>query len=528
MRYLLYARKSSESDDKQAQSIDDQLATLRALAEGRGLQVVAELTEAKSAKAPGARPVFAEMVARLQSGQADAILCWHVNRLFRNPIDFGTLAWMLQTGALREIHTPHQVHRAGDNVLLLSVENGMANQYILDLQKAVRRGLDSKVAKGWYPHKAPEGYLNRDGIIVADEERFPLVRKAWELMLTGHYSPPQILEIMTREWGYTTKRLHHIGGRPFTRTSIYNLFSNLFYTGYFKRGGEIFPGAHPPMVSMEEFLRVQAHLKRRHRTSARKHTFAYSGLMECGDCGCAIVGDRKTRRLLNGQSKTYTYYVCSNARRTCTRRGISEEEVDHQVLKLLDAISIAPELRSLGSEVIREWKERQTQLEREQVETLEREVTELERRREKLLDLKLSDLLSDGEYLEQKNRLGEALSQKRVQRQLLEDQRQSLEQNLENALSLATYGTLFFEGGEAAVRGLIAKTLGARYVLTRKSLAIEISPAFSPFCEMKNALVSSSSSQKEGEILVSRQVWWGTLDTTRNALLSQPIAIPRF
>ncbi|MET2736259.1 recombinase family protein, partial [Staphylococcus epidermidis] len=86
-----------------------------------------------SAKAPGGRPVFAELVSRLQAGEADAILCWHVNRLFRNPVDFGTVSWMLQTGALQEIHTPTQIYRSGDNVLLLSVENGMANQYILDL-----------------------------------------------------------------------------------------------------------------------------------------------------------------------------------------------------------------------------------------------------------------------------------------------------------------------------------------------------------------------------------------------------------
>ena len=216
MRYLIYARKSSESDDKQAQSIDDQIRELRQLAAGRGLEIVGELVESKSAKTPGARPVFAELVSRLQEGQADGILCWHVNRLFRNPVDFGTISWMLQTGALREIYTPHQVHRCGDNVLLLSVENGMANQYIIDLKKAVTRGLNSKVAKGWFPHKAPEGYLNQDSIIIADPERFPLMRRAWELMLGGEHTPPQVLDIMTNEWGYTTKKLARIGGAPFT------------------------------------------------------------------------------------------------------------------------------------------------------------------------------------------------------------------------------------------------------------------------------------------------------------------------
>src|SRR4051794_3441718 len=108
MRYALYARKSSSSEDKQAQSIDEQLDVLRALAAQRGLNVVDEFTEARSAKAPGGRPVFTELVKSVQAGDIDAILVWHVNRLFRNPVDFGTLSWMLQTGQLQEILTPHQ------------------------------------------------------------------------------------------------------------------------------------------------------------------------------------------------------------------------------------------------------------------------------------------------------------------------------------------------------------------------------------------------------------------------------------
>lgn len=195
MRYLLYARKSSESEDKQAQSIDDQLNELRKLAQQRRLDVVGELTEARSAKSPGGQPVFAELVSRLQAGEADAILCWHVNRLFRNPVDFGTVSWMLQTGALKEIQTPHQIHRCEDNMLLLSVESGMANQYILDLQKAVVRGLNSKVEKGWFPHKAPEGYVNKDGVIERDPERFELVRKMWNLAISQQHSVPQIIKV---------------------------------------------------------------------------------------------------------------------------------------------------------------------------------------------------------------------------------------------------------------------------------------------------------------------------------------------
>jgi DNA invertase Pin-like site-specific DNA recombinase len=544
MRYLLYARKSSESDDKQAQSIDDQLKELRQLAAQRGLLVVAELTEAKSAKNPGARPVFAEMVSRIQEGQADAILCWHVNRLFRNPVDFGTLSWMLQTGALREIHTPTQVHRCGDNVLLLSVENGMANQYILDLRKAVTRGLNSKVEKGWFPHKAPEGYLNRDGIIVVDPERFDLVRRAWDLMLAGEHTPPQVLDIMTTQWGYTTKKLSRIGGAAFSRTSIYNLFSNIFYTGYFKRNGEIFQGQHPPMITMEEFLRVQAHLSRRFKKCQRVHGFAYSGLMECGECGRAIVGDLKRVKLKSGAINTHIYYACSNAGRTCSRRSITEEGVDRQIQKVLESISIPEPLLKLGREVINDWQAQQGDPAIEEIAVIERELDVTRRKRDRLLDMKLSDLLSDFEYLEQKERLTAHLSSGQIRLQELRDKQSSAQENLHNVLHLAACGELAFELGEPAFRALIAKTLGARYVLVNKSLAIELNPVLSPLCEMKeklnafnreekpsseskNALEIGSGSQDEDVLGAKYQVWWATLDAIRAAFFQGSHPVPR-
>ena len=535
MRYLIYARKSSESDDKQAQSIDDQLHELRQLAIGRGLQIVGELTESKSAKTPGARPIFAELVSRIQEGQADGILCWHVNRLFRNPVDFGTISWMLQTGALREIYTPHQVHRCGDNVLLLSVENGMANQYIIDLKKAVTRGLNSKVAKGWFPHKAPEGYLNQDSIIIADPERFPLMRRAWELMLGGEHTPPQVLEIMTNEWGYTTKKLARVGGAPFTRTSIYNLFSNIFYTGYFKRNGEIFQGAHPAMITMEEFLRVQAHLSRRFKKRKRVHDFAYSGLMECGDCGRAIVADQKKVKLKSGQVNTHVYYACANATGGCSRRSVTETQIDEQIGKVLKSISVPEPLVALGREILDEWQQVQNDPTIEKIDTLERELASTKRKRDKLLEMKLSDLLNDFEYLEQKERLAAQASELQIGLQKARDQQTSARENLHHVLHLAACGEMAFTIGEPRIRALVAKTLGARYVLTNKNLAIQINPVFAPLCglkekmevldreekelsESKKAFVSGSGSDLEGISDSKRQLWWDTLDAMRTTI----------
>src|SRR3989338_6046449 len=96
IKYFLYARKSSESEDRQVQSIEDQTDRLMALATQTKLEIVDTYEEARSAKQPNNRPLFLEMLERIERGEAQGILCWQINRLYRNPVDSGTLQWMLQ------------------------------------------------------------------------------------------------------------------------------------------------------------------------------------------------------------------------------------------------------------------------------------------------------------------------------------------------------------------------------------------------------------------------------------------------
>ena len=105
IKYFLYARKSSESEDRQVQSIDDQINRLKQLATGLNLDIKKIYTEAKSAKKPNNRPIFEEMMQRIENGDADGILCWQINRLSRNPIDSGKISWLLQQGIIKSIQT---------------------------------------------------------------------------------------------------------------------------------------------------------------------------------------------------------------------------------------------------------------------------------------------------------------------------------------------------------------------------------------------------------------------------------------
>src|SRR3989344_979581 len=253
IKYFLYARKSSESEDRQVQSIDDQINRLKELVGTLGLSVKEILTEAKSAKKPYIRPVFATMLERIEKGEAQGILCWQINRLSRNPIDSGKLSWMLQQGTLKSIQTIDRQYLPDDNVLLFSVESGQANQFILDLKKNVKRGTDSKLEKGWRPNLAPQGYLNdkEEKTIIEDPLSFSLIRKMWDLMLTGNHTPPKILDIANKEWGYRTRKFKRGGGGELSKSGIYKIFTNKFYAGIIEWDGRDIEGKQKRMVSLE-------------------------------------------------------------------------------------------------------------------------------------------------------------------------------------------------------------------------------------------------------------------------------------
>lgn len=101
LRYILYARKSSEDAEAQAKSLLDQIADCKEYANNHGLLLVGEpIQESKSAKKSGNRPLFSQMLKDIEKGKYDAILAWHPDRLSRNSLEAGMVVDMAANGVI--------------------------------------------------------------------------------------------------------------------------------------------------------------------------------------------------------------------------------------------------------------------------------------------------------------------------------------------------------------------------------------------------------------------------------------------
>jgi DNA invertase Pin-like site-specific DNA recombinase len=312
LTYFLYARKSTDVEDKQVRSIEDQLAVLRALAKQEGFIISEEFVEKQSAKVPG-RPIFNDMIARIQRGEAQGIICWKLDRLARNPIDGGQISWLLQNGNIQHIRTHDQSYRPTDNILMMSVEFGMANQYIIDLAANTRRGLNEKAKRGEFSGIAPLGYLNdvRTKTIIVDKHNAKLIKQAFELY-AQNCSTLEDIALFFYKHGIMTRanmRWQSEGGKPMKRDQARYILSNPFYCGLFRFTGILHEGKHKPIISKKLFDDVQKLLADRSniRKNPDKPAQPLCGLLHCGECGRSITAEVKIKHQKNGNVHQYTY-----------------------------------------------------------------------------------------------------------------------------------------------------------------------------------------------------------------------------
>lgn len=511
IRYFIYARKSSESEDRQIQSIPDQVDRMKRLA-GEGehkLHIVEIYTEQKSAKAPGNRPVFEEMLKRIEVGDAEGILCWQLNRLSRNPIDSGRVQWMLQNSTIKLIQTIEREYRPEDNALLFSVESGMANQYIQELRRNAVRGMQSKLEKGWYPGSAPIGYLNvgeqGDATITRDPARFDAIRKMWDLMLTGVHTPPQILKIVNDEWGFMTRKTKRTGGKQLSRSNLYKMFTNPFYAGNMEFNGQTYPGKHEPMITWTEYDRVQMLLGRKGKPRPKKHTFAFTGFIRCGECGCLITAETKRKVIKgSGEVRGYTYYHCTRRRPDieCSQRtNIRVDRLEAMIVDMMSRYTILPEFRDWALEVLRENHEAEVEARNKIYETQQRRIVAAQRELDNLVGMRIRDLINDEGFVANRDELHREIVRLQAELRETESRAEKWVDLAEKGFNFATHARQAFINGDMETKKTILMALGQNPTIKDGNLSIQANEWLQPIAESYHALETEYQGLEPSQVL---------------------------
>lgn len=479
MNCFIYARKSTESEDRQVLSIEAQINELKAVALRQGLKIVEVFSEAKSAKAPG-RQIFENMMTRVIETKGVNILCWKLDRLARNPVDGGKLIWSVEQKQVQQIVTPHRTFcNYGDDKFWMQLEFGIAKKYVDDLSDNVKRGNRAKLEKGILPGKAPIGYLNDKEIktIKKDPDRFHLVRRIWDIILTGDYSIKEILRTADEDWGLTTPQCKLVGGRPLIRSGLYKLLSNPFYYGAIRRQGQLYPGSHQPMITKDEFDRVQKILGRSGRCAQKKY-FAYTGLINCLECGGMITAEQQTNRY----GYQYTYYRCSKKKggrhNSCSQKYIRAENLEAQILSYLEKIYLPKKFVKWSLSQLKEAVVKEEKTIEKIKKSQERALIDNERRLQGLLQMKLRDLLSDEEYLAEKDKLTDKKLTMQSNIGQIENSPGIWLEPSQRFFSFLTLAKDKFKNGDDSLKRQILATVGSNLLLKDKILLIEAKKPF--------------------------------------------------
>jgi len=425
-KFFIYARKSTDIEDRQIRSIADQLAELRELAKKENIEVVDTLVEKQTAKKPG-RPVFAEMLKRLEAGEATGILAWHPDRLARNSVDGGQIIYLVDTGIIKELKFPtFWFDPTPQGKFMLSIAFGQSKYYIDNLSENIKRGHRQKLKNGLWPQMAPLGYLNNKETkqIYVDKEKSPLIKKAFEAYASGKYTLKEIRKIIN-DLGLKGRR-----GSLLSVSNFQYLLQNPFYYGLIRYNGEYFEGKHEPIIAKKLFDEVQEVMKQKSKPQKADvmKFFLYRGFFHCGECGFTITADKK----IKPSGKEYTYYYCTkkNPNHICSQNVFTrEEKISSQINEAIQKVSLPDDWADKMLNELEKERNEKAQSSRFFAQKTENEIKVIDEKLEKLMNAYLESALNLAEYREAKNKLVN-------QKQLLKDKLTAFEQKSNNRFEL--------------------------------------------------------------------------------------------
>jgi site-specific DNA recombinase len=359
VRCAVYTRKSTEEGlEQEFNSLDAQReageAFVRSQA-GEGWALLPERYDDGGFTGGNTdRPALQRLLTDIDAGKVDCVVVYKVDRLSRSLLDF---AQMMQSFEKRKVafvsvtqqfNTGTSMGRLVLNVLLsfAQFEREIISERTRDKIAATRR-------KGkWAGGHPILGYdIDPAGFkLVVNAKEAERVRAIFALYLEHESLLPVVQGLERRRWvgkRWTTRKGPERGGRPFNKSTLYNLLTNPAYVGKVKYKAEVHDGEHPAIVDPLVFQQTQTLLRRNGATGGApvRNQFGaiLKGLLRCGPCGCSMTPAHTTKG-----DRRYRYYVCVAAQKkgwaACPSKSIPAEQVEAFVVEQIRCVGSDPAL----------------------------------------------------------------------------------------------------------------------------------------------------------------------------------------
>lgn len=490
IKYFVYVRKSTEGKERQALSIPAQMDRLNEMFGHLDLEFVEDRA---SAFKPYNRPNFTKMIERIHAGERTGLIAWHPDRLSRNEKDAGDITYMIRTGVIEDLKlATYHFENTPEGIWMLQMALSQSQYESAKKGRDVKRGLAQSAKMGFYPAPAPVGYIDDKygergkKKKLPDEERFDLVRKMFDLMLTGKYTPPQIMKLANEEWGFRGP-----GGKKLSRSNIYRILSRPFYYGEFEypqNSGNIYKGNHKPMITKDEFDKVQILMGNKQSTRPKTHNIIYRGPMKCGECGALITAEKKTKKQKNGNVHNYTYYHCTHRKKyyDCSQRSIEEKKLEKQIAEELKKLEIPTDFKEWALDNLREANKKEISDREAIFGSQRREYDACVRKIDNLIDMRADDQITENEYNKKRQRL---LTEKARLKEMLNDTDKRVDSWLEvveKGFNFAETASEMFSDPniDEEIKKDIFVSLGSNLTLKDEKLSIEWDFPLSPIKSM--------------------------------------------
>ncbi len=513
----LYLRKSSEDEGKQVLSIESQKNEMMQYAKDHGLKIVRVFEDEASAHTPNNRDNYMIMMDMVTNKEISGILTWKADRLARNMDEGGKIIHALQVGMLQVIQTRYTRFTPSDNMLPLTVELGMANQFSIDLSRNVKRGNKTKVEQGGHCAVAPCGYLNDviNKTVIPDPERFHLVRKMWDLYLKGTYSVPAICKVANEQWGFRTVKRKKMDGGGLTVSGLYKIFKNPFYYGWVKKGNNENWGTHQAMVTQVEHEKANELLRREGRKGETSYEFPLTGFIKCGECDSAITAEEKVKYFCSkcrcpqtsknphpcrkcghqitkkdiSNGNWYKYYRCTKKKlkdgNKCTQACIRDNNIEEEVLSILSSIEIDPDFEEWAVKWLKFENEVQFNDKAQDTKTFQKHYNHAEEKLKRLVEMRIERELTQEEFLVRKKEIDLEIKQSKSGLESAEKRRDDWIEKAEKELGFVQGIQERFRNGSIKEKKFIFSQIGSNFIFLDGKLNLQVEQTYLLFRDLE-------------------------------------------